>query len=53
LNLEALAHDPGPGDAQVHVDERRSGECISPRQQIAAIEIAVAILSSGTLATAA
>lgn len=53
LNLEALAHDPSPGDAQIHVDERRSGECISPRQQIAAIEIAVAILSSGTLATAA
>src|SRR4029077_18868013 len=44
LNPEALAHDPSPGNAQVHIDERRSGECIAPRQQIAAIEIAIAIL---------
>ena len=44
LNPEALAHDPGLGDAQVHVDERRSRKTVARGIEVAALKIAVACM---------
>src|SRR5205807_8656422 len=51
LHSESLANNPGFRDAQVHIDERRSREGVAPRLEVAAIEVAVAILIEGLRST--
>ena len=44
LHAEVLANRPSPGDAQVHVHEGRRSKSVAACLQVAAIEIAVAVL---------